>query len=121
MLGVANLGEHGGEVVRTLKLFGEELKPQTVVPGKKLLEVPARNRRALRDSGFMKFFDAPSKNTKPKTSTKSVKPKKGMKILFNGKTGLVTRTSPTKKLMWVKVGTETHKTELKNVKEVADG
>lgn len=74
MEAITDMGQYGGVVIHTLKLFGEKLKPQAEVSGEVLLKVPIRNRRALRDSGFMRFFDEPRPQVKEQTTSEIADP-----------------------------------------------
>lgn len=62
---LAELGRDGGIVLRSLTLFGEQYIPQAEIDGETLMKLPPRNRRALRDSGMMRFFDSPRPTVNP--------------------------------------------------------
>lgn len=56
------LGEHGGVVLRGMKLSGEDVVPGDEVPAEVLLGIPLINRLALRNTEMIRYFDKSGKN-----------------------------------------------------------
>ena len=119
---LADIGRYGGEVLRNLTLLGNSFKPEEEIEGAELMKVPVRNRRALRDSGMMRFFEKPRGKVKAATKTPKLKSliKKGVKASFMDEAGkkingIVSRIDRKNGFGWIKVGDTSYKLPLSSI------
>jgi hypothetical protein len=65
-----SLGDCGGKALRMFTLSGHEYMPGEPIDAEVLKQVPWRHKSALKEQGYVKFYDP------PETESLSVRPKK---------------------------------------------
>ena len=53
------IGDHGGLVVRTIRLSGKDLKAGTFLSPAQISTIPEENRKALESTMSVKWFESP--------------------------------------------------------------
>ena len=62
------LGEHGGEVLRKLKLFGTDRQRGEVLTIEELGKLPMRHKVALKNAGLVRYYERPSSDVESDSS-----------------------------------------------------